>query len=110
MELLDNAVILIVPGAINAGLDTGLFWTSLAFSPRDRVRGDGSAEPLADQPRQGTRHPACPSGRPRPPRLTQGPARLPWRGARRADCERYLEPDHQMTQAVRENLHAATRD
>ena len=32
MELLDNAVILAVPGAMNAGLDTGLFWASLAFS------------------------------------------------------------------------------
>jgi Domain of unknown function (DUF4396) len=32
MELLDNAVILAVPGAIHAGLSTGLFWASLAFS------------------------------------------------------------------------------
>jgi hypothetical protein len=26
-----------------------------------------------------------------------------------ADCERYLGPDHQMTQTVRENLDAATQ-
>lgn len=32
MELLDNAVILAVPGAINAGLTSLLFWGSLAFS------------------------------------------------------------------------------
>jgi hypothetical protein len=32
MELLDNAVILVVPGAINAGLVSPLFWGSLAFS------------------------------------------------------------------------------
>ena len=33
MELLDNAVILAVPGAMNAGLASGLFWASLAFCP-----------------------------------------------------------------------------
>jgi len=32
MELLDNAVILAVPGAINAGLTSVLFWGSLVFS------------------------------------------------------------------------------
>ena len=32
MELLDNAVILAVPGALDAGLNTVLFWGSLAFS------------------------------------------------------------------------------
>jgi hypothetical protein len=32
MELVDNAVILAVPGAIDAGLDTLLFWGSLAFA------------------------------------------------------------------------------
>ncbi|MFN2479338.1 MAG: DUF4396 domain-containing protein [Pseudonocardiaceae bacterium] len=32
MELLDNAVILAVPGAMNAGLTSLLFWASLAFS------------------------------------------------------------------------------
>ncbi len=32
MELADNAVILAVPGAMDAGLDTALFWASLAFS------------------------------------------------------------------------------
>jgi hypothetical protein len=32
MEILDNAVMLAVPGAINAGLANLLFWGSLAFS------------------------------------------------------------------------------
>ncbi len=32
MELVDNAVVLIIPGAIEAGLDTFLFWGSLSFS------------------------------------------------------------------------------
>jgi hypothetical protein len=32
MELLDNAVVVAVPGALDAGLDSVLFWASLAFS------------------------------------------------------------------------------
>jgi membrane protein implicated in regulation of membrane protease activity len=32
MELVDNAFILLVPGAIAAGLGDGLFWWSLAAS------------------------------------------------------------------------------
>jgi hypothetical protein len=32
MEVIDNAVILVVPGAMEAGLTTWLFWASLAFS------------------------------------------------------------------------------
>ncbi len=32
MELSDNAFILLVPGAINAGLNTALFWLSLGVS------------------------------------------------------------------------------
>jgi hypothetical protein len=32
MEVVDNAIILIVPGAMDAGLDTLLFWGSLAFA------------------------------------------------------------------------------
>jgi hypothetical protein len=32
MELVDNAIIVAVPGAINAGLDQLLFWGSLSFS------------------------------------------------------------------------------
>jgi hypothetical protein len=32
MEVIDNAIILAVPGAMNAGLTDGLFWGSLALS------------------------------------------------------------------------------
>src|SRR4029434_5362276 len=32
MEIVDNAIILIVPGAMEAGLDTFLFWGSLALA------------------------------------------------------------------------------
>ncbi|HEY9016170.1 MAG TPA: DUF4396 domain-containing protein [Gemmatimonadales bacterium] len=32
MELVDNALMLLIPGAMDAGLDTGLFWASLALS------------------------------------------------------------------------------
>lgn len=32
MELLDNAVVVAIPGAMNAGLTSVLFWGSLAFS------------------------------------------------------------------------------
>jgi hypothetical protein len=32
MELVDNAVVVAIPGAINAGLDSLLFWGSLCFS------------------------------------------------------------------------------
>jgi len=32
MEIVDNGFILIVPGAIHAGLDTSLFWMSMLFS------------------------------------------------------------------------------
>ena len=32
MEITDNAVLLIIPGAMEAGLDDPLFWGSLAFS------------------------------------------------------------------------------
>jgi Domain of unknown function (DUF4396) len=32
MELVDNAIILVIPGAMDAGLDDILFWGSLAFA------------------------------------------------------------------------------
>lgn len=32
MEIVDNAVMVVVPGAIDAGVTTALFWTSLALS------------------------------------------------------------------------------
>ena len=32
MEIVDNAVILVIPGAMEAGLDSALFWGSLALA------------------------------------------------------------------------------
>jgi uncharacterized protein DUF4396 len=32
MEIVDNAIMLVIPGAMDAGLDSTLFWASLAFS------------------------------------------------------------------------------
>jgi hypothetical protein len=32
MEVVDNGIMVVVPGALNAGLDTLLFWGSLSFS------------------------------------------------------------------------------
>ncbi len=32
MEIVDNAIMLVVPGAMDAGLDSVLFWASLAFA------------------------------------------------------------------------------
>lgn len=32
MEVVDNLIIVIIPGALSAGLTTGLFWVSLAIS------------------------------------------------------------------------------
>jgi hypothetical protein len=32
MEIIDNAVMVVIPGAMSAGLTSGLFWASLAFS------------------------------------------------------------------------------
>ena len=32
MEIVDNAVVLLIPGAMDAGLDDLLFWASLAFA------------------------------------------------------------------------------
>jgi uncharacterized RDD family membrane protein YckC len=32
MEIVDNAIILAVPGAMDAGLSSALFWGSLAFA------------------------------------------------------------------------------
>ena len=32
MEIVDNAIILVIPGAMEAGLGDALFWGSLAFA------------------------------------------------------------------------------
>jgi hypothetical protein len=32
MEIIDNAIVLVIPGAMDAGLDSLLFWGSLAVA------------------------------------------------------------------------------
>jgi hypothetical protein len=32
MEIVDNLIMLVIPGAMDAGLDSALFWGSLAFA------------------------------------------------------------------------------
>ena len=50
MELVDNSVMLVVPGAMDAGLGTALFWGALAALAGRRLRGDRSGQPVADRP------------------------------------------------------------
>ena len=61
MEIVDNAVVLVIPGAMDAELADWLFWGSLALVARDRLRLRLSGEPVADRAREGAR------GRPRAP-------------------------------------------
>ena len=51
MEIVDNAFILLVPGALAAGLGDALFWLSLVRKPHRRVRADVPGQPLADRAR-----------------------------------------------------------
>ena len=51
MEIVDNAIILLIPGAMEAGLADGLFWGSLARRAPHRGRRRLPGEPMADRPR-----------------------------------------------------------
>ena len=94
MEIVDNAIVLLIPGAIEAGLADVLFWGSLAFrsSPPARRLPRG---PLVDRAR------ARPRGRPCLP-LTPSTSR-PGAGAVRLDARhgalRPLDPAHRRVQA-----------
>ncbi len=55
MEVVDNALMLVIPGAMQAPLDSGLFWWSLALSLLLAASAAFSGEPLADLARTGTR-------------------------------------------------------
>ena len=55
MEVVDNAVVLVVPGAMDAGLTDPLFWGALLLGARDRVGGRVPGQPLAPGSRHGTR-------------------------------------------------------
>ena len=55
MEIVDNAIVLAVPGAMEAGLDSLLFWGSLSFALAVAGVVRAAGEPLADRARQGAR-------------------------------------------------------
>ena len=64
MEIVDNAIVLAVPGAMDAGLTSLLFWSSLAFALAVAFVVTFPVEPLADLaragPRRGPRAPLTP--------------------------------------------------
>ena len=55
MEIIDNAMMLAIPGAMDAHVTDPFFWGSLLVVPRPGLRGDVPRQPLADQPRPGAR-------------------------------------------------------
>ena len=61
MEIVDNAIMLVIPGAMTAGLSSPLFWGSLAFSLAVAAVAAFPSEPLADLARQGPRGRPCAS-------------------------------------------------
>ena len=93
MEIVDNAVLLVIPGAMDAGLDSALFWGSLAFAlavafvvtvPVNRAliaRGRGHAvvhryhhtDPAAVSASAEPAPGRCAASRRRPARLGPGP-------------------------------------
>ena len=92
MEIVDNAIMLLIPGAMDAGLDNIGFYAALAFALLVAGTVALPRQPPADQPRQGARGgapasplessgSALPPGDPRRPRLRLVPDRR--RGRRR---------------------------
>ena len=62
MEIVDNTVMLLIPGAMNAGLASALFWVGLALSLSRRCgHGRLSREPLAHLARPRARGRSRPS-------------------------------------------------
>src|SRR4051812_49264933 len=53
MEVVDNAIVLAVPGALAAGLGSLLFWGSLAFALVVAGAAGGPVNPLLVAPRRG---------------------------------------------------------
>ena len=51
MEIVDNAIMLLIPGAMDAGLGDIGFWARARRRAADRRRRGVPGEPLADQPR-----------------------------------------------------------
>jgi hypothetical protein len=71
MEIIDNAFILIVPGAMVASVADGLFWVEPRTQSRDRVRSNRAGQPLADRTRPRPRRHAR-TTRPLAPRHGRG--------------------------------------
>ena len=61
MEIVDNAIVLVIPGAMEAGLGDPLFWGSLAFALAYRVGCRVSGQSMADRERARPRCSARPS-------------------------------------------------
>ena len=55
MEVVDNAILLLIPGAMDLGLGDAGFWASLAVALLIAGAAAYPVEPLAHQPRQGPR-------------------------------------------------------
>ena len=66
MEVVDNAIMLAIPGAMDAGLRNELFWGIALRGARDSRLRSVSGQPLAASARQGARRSAC-DGHPRRP-------------------------------------------
>jgi hypothetical protein len=82
MEIVDNAVMLLVPGAMDAGLASWLFWLPRVRARR-RLRRDRAGQPLAHRPGQGTRRRArVPRRRARPRHTRAAPGGRARRQAR----------------------------
>ena len=73
MEVVDNAIVATVPGALDAGLGDLLFWGSLSFSLAVAGRGRAPGQPVAAGPRQGPRR-GAPHRDPRRPLAPPGRA------------------------------------
>ncbi len=55
MEVVDNLIVVTIPGALDVGVGDLLFWGSLSMSLFVPLPGRRSREPLDDRPRQGAR-------------------------------------------------------
>ena len=55
MEIVDNSIMLLIPGAMDAGLDQFGFYAALAARAPDRRCRRVPGQPLADRPRPGAR-------------------------------------------------------
>jgi hypothetical protein len=52
MEIVDNLIIVVIPGAMDAGLTSWLFWGSLTVARASGLPGDGAHQSPTDPPRQ----------------------------------------------------------